>query len=74
MAPNVTPLRYVRRMRTVQVDDVTAMLTAAAQRYGLTFEEFCTLGADDGLEEPELRDLWLIWGKALQDSGSTDLA
>lgn len=54
-------------MRTVRPEDVRAMLTAAAARFGLSFETLCEQGQSDEITEPELRDLWLIWGDSALD-------
>ncbi len=43
-------------------DGVLIMLTGAAKSYGLTLRDLYELGTSDKLDEPELRDLWLIWG------------
>jgi hypothetical protein len=37
------------------------MLAEAARRYGKTYEQVTEAWCDDTLDEPELRDLWLIW-------------
>jgi hypothetical protein len=52
-------------MRTVQPDEVRTMLTEAAERFGLDFERYRDLARSGELVEPELRDLWLIWGPAV---------
>lgn len=43
------------------------MLARAAARYGLDLDRLQALGRSDELVEPELRDLWLIWGPAIDD-------
>lgn len=47
----------------------TAQIEAMARRivadYGVAYERFLELGRNDELEEPALRDFWLIWGQDL---------
>lgn len=47
---------------TMTREDVDAMLTVEAAKYGYTLSELRELAANGALEEPELRDLWIIWG------------
>ncbi|MFV0524068.1 MAG: hypothetical protein ACK5RL_06165 [Acidimicrobiales bacterium] len=37
------------------------------ERNGLSRAEFVRLGSNDGLADPELRDLWLIWGRDVSE-------
>lgn len=46
-------------------DDIRAMAEALLKSYGLEFDRFIDLGKNDQLDEPELRDFWLIWGQSL---------
>lgn len=63
-----TPSATLRNMTTMApVQDISttaikAMLTTAAVSAGLTYEQFVEAGRADALTDPELRDLWLIWG------------
>lgn len=40
---------------------IEAMLERAAAGYGYTLAEVDAMWADNSLDEPRLRDLWLIW-------------
>lgn len=62
----VTGCDYLAVMRTLSPDEVEAMLEAVAQRHGMTLDELRDLGSRDELVDPELRDLWLIWGGSTQ--------
>lgn len=44
---------------------VIVMLKERVGRHGLNLVRFFELGSTDALTEPELRDLWLIWGTEL---------
>jgi hypothetical protein len=44
------------------------MLRTAAENEGLDFRRFYELGREDKLDNPTLRDLWLIWGHILQEA------
>jgi hypothetical protein len=48
--------------RTVERREIQAMLERAAADAGLNWDRFVDLGRHDRLDDPELRDLWLIWG------------
>lgn len=52
----------VVRTVTVTEDEVREWLTREAQEAGMSFPEFVEQGKDDTLDDPNLRDLWLIWG------------
>jgi len=47
---------------TMTRDEVTALLTEEAGSFGYTLDEVRELARSGRLDEPELRDLWLIWG------------
>jgi hypothetical protein len=61
-------------IRRVSREEVDAELAEAARRYGRTFEEVTEAWCRDDLDEPELRDLWLIWwggsGRCAEGYGS----
>lgn len=42
--------------------DIDAMLADEAAKYGYTLDELRDMATSGVLEEPELRDLWIIWG------------
>lgn len=46
-------------------EDIRAIAVALLKHYGLEFDRFIALGQGDQLDEPELRDFWLIWGQSL---------
>ena len=43
------------------------MLKRNAEATGLGLRRFCELGKEDRLDNPLLRDLWLIWGDLLTE-------
>ncbi len=43
------------------------MLEKAARDVGLGLRGFYELGKEDRLDDPLLRDLWLIWGDVLTE-------
>ena len=47
---------------------IVAWLDKEASATGITLREFYELGNDDLLDEPMLRDLWLIWGDVLNEA------
>lgn len=51
----------------VDRSEIVNMLSRAAQKHGLDLESFFRLGSADELDNPSLRDLWLIWGDVLTD-------
>lgn len=50
---------------TVSREEVVRMLERAADDAGLGLRGFYELGKWDRLDDPSLRDLWLIWGDIL---------
>lgn len=54
-------------VRKIARDDTVEMLREAAAKCGLEFDRFYDLGHADKLENPYLRDLWLIWGDILTE-------
>jgi len=47
---------------TITREQVDEMLAQSAKQYGYTLEELRSMARDGSLSEPELRDLWIIWG------------
>lgn len=45
---------------------VVAMLTRVSGECGFSLADFYRLGHADALDDPRLRDLWLIWGDVLR--------
>ncbi len=52
---------------TVPREDIVRMLTKASDETGLGLRSFYELGKTDRLDDPLLRDLWLIWGAVLTE-------
>lgn len=52
---------------TVTREEVMGMLEKAASDVGLGLGGFYELGKEDRLDDPLLRDLWLIWGDVLTE-------
>ncbi|WP_420612153.1 hypothetical protein [Candidatus Spongiisocius sp.] len=52
---------------TVTREEIIGMLEGAANDVGLGLRGFYELGKEDRLDEPLLRDLWLIWGDVLTE-------
>lgn len=50
---------------TVPREEIVSMLERAANDAGLGLRRFYELGRADRLDDPSLRDLWLIWGDIL---------
>ncbi len=50
---------------TVPREDIVEMLKRNAEATGLDLRRFYELGKEDRLDNPLLRDLWLIWGDVL---------
>ncbi len=50
---------------TVPREDIVEMLKRNAEATGLGLRRFYELGKEDRLDNPLLRDLWLIWGDVL---------
>jgi hypothetical protein len=59
------------RSREVDHEQIVAMLRAAAEEAGTTLRAFYELGSRDQLDNPRLRDLWLIWGDELDEGDLT---
>ena len=58
---------------TVPREEVVTMLERAASDAGLGLCGFCELGKADRLDDPLLRDMWLIWGGNLIDEDIRDV-
>lgn len=54
-------------------NQVIAMLTQAASSCGMSLRTLYDLGRADALDNPNLRDLWLIWGDVLSEEDLKDL-
>ena len=52
----------------VDRQEIVDMLRREAESVGLDFERFYALGKKDELDNPHLRDLWLIWGDLVRQS------
>ena len=52
---------------TVEREEIVAMLNRAAVEAGLGLRSFYDLGRANRLDDPQLRDLWLIWGDLLTE-------
>ncbi len=52
--------------------EIVAMLAREAEACGTDLPTFFALGSSDELDNPRLRDLWLIWGDVLRASDVTD--
>ena len=48
-------------------EEIVGMLERAANEVGLGLRGFYELGKADRLDDPSLRDLWLIWGDLLTE-------
>ena len=59
---------------TVAREEVIGMLERAANEVGLGLRGFYELGKEDRLDDPLLRDLWLIWGDVLTEEDLPDRA
>lgn len=59
---------------TVAREEVIGMLERAANKVGLGLRGFYELGKEDRLDDPLLRDLWLIWGDVLTEEDIPDRA
>ncbi|MDE0701930.1 MAG: hypothetical protein F4Y27_13595 [Acidimicrobiaceae bacterium] len=53
---------------TVPREEIVEMLERNANSTGLGLRAFYELGKEDRLDNPLLRDLWLIWGDVLTES------
>ncbi len=52
---------------TVARDEILNRIDSILSSYGLTRSQFVALGEAGQLGEPELRDLWLIWGMEIAE-------
>ena len=52
---------------TVPREEIVSMLERAVNDVGLGLRRFYELGRADRLDDPSLRDLWLIWGDILTE-------
>lgn len=59
---------------TVPREDIVGMLKKASAEVGLGLRAFYDLGKADRLDDPLLRDLWLIWGEVLTEEDLPDAA
>ena len=59
---------------TVSREEVVSMLERAANDAGLGLRGFYELGREDRLDDPSLRDMWLIWGDTLTEEDLRDVA
>ena len=59
---------------TVAREEVIGMLERAANKVGHGLRGFYELGKEDRLDDPLLRDLWLIWGDVLTEEDLPDRA
>ena len=59
---------------TVPREDIVRMLERAANEVGLGLRRFYELGTEDRLDDPSLRDLWLIWGDILTETDLSNAA
>ena len=57
---------------TVAREEVIGMLERAANEVGLGLRGFYELGKEDRLDDPSLRDMWLIWGDVLTEADLPD--
>lgn len=48
--------------QTMTRTEVDRMLESRAAEYGYSFRDLREMARDGSLAEPELRDLWIIWG------------
>lgn len=53
---------------TVPREEIVRMLARAADEAGLGLRGFYELGKADRLDNPSLRDLWLIWGDVVTEA------
>jgi hypothetical protein len=59
-------------MATVTQEQVEELLTGAAARHGMSIDDLRERGRRDELTDPELRDIWLIWGDGPVDAPDVD--
>ncbi len=55
-------------VQRVEHADIIDMLARRAEDCGLDLARFYELGRNDELDDPELRDLWLIWGDVITEA------
>lgn len=51
----------------VDRNEIVDMLSRAARKRGMDLRRFLELGRADELDDPGLRDLWLIWREVLSE-------
>jgi hypothetical protein len=54
-------------IRRINDKELLETVRAASEEEGLELAEFVRLGRANQLRNPELRDLWLMFGAALRD-------
>lgn len=59
---------------TVPREEVVRMLERVANEVGLGLRVFYELGKADRLDDPLLRDMWLIWGDTLREEDLSKVA
>ena len=59
---------------SVARENVVAMLADEASKCGLSLRQFYELAKSDELDEPLLRDLWLIWGGSIIEEDLVDIS
>ena len=59
---------------TVPRGEVVRMLERVANEVGLGLRMFYELGKSDRLDDPLLRDMWLIWGDTLREEDLSEVA
>lgn len=57
---------------TVPREEIIGMLERSAREVGLGLREFYELGRADELDDPRLRDLWIIWGDVIKEKDLPD--
>lgn len=48
-------------------NEIFRIIDSVLEAHGLTRSKFVELGEKGWLEDPDLRDLWLIWGLGVAD-------
>ena len=75
-SPNVGNSPHTRRRTsmiiTVPREEIIEMLERSAREVGLGLREFYELGRADELDDPRLRDLWIIWGDVIKEKDLPD--
>lgn len=59
---------------TVPREEVVRMLERVASEGGFGLRVFYELGKSDRLDDPLLRDMWLIWGDTLREEDLPEVA